>query len=80
MSRIYPVRDSLTVDLTTTDFSYPVGFNNVYVGGSGTLIVNKPNGGTQTYTGMAAGVYHAIQGVGIVRSGTTATGLVVGLS
>ncbi|WP_342150225.1 hypothetical protein [Methylorubrum sp. SB2] len=80
MSRISPVRDFVTVDISSTDFTSSNGFNCIYVGTTGNVTVLKADGSQATLPNMAGGMWHPVQGKGIVRSSTTATGLAVGFS
>ncbi|MGX7703800.1 spike base protein, RCAP_Rcc01079 family [Methylobacterium sp. Gmos1] len=71
--RTNPVSDTAAVT-AGVDFASSAGFNAVYVGGTGTLIVVEASGNIATYANVAAGIWHPIQGKGIAAA-TTATGL-----
>ncbi len=68
------------VDLSSTDYT-PTGgsFRELYVGAAGgtnTLVIKDAGSVNTTFTGILGGTIHRIGGIGIIKTGTTATGLV----
>ena len=80
MSRISPVRDFQPVDLSSNDYTSSAGFINIYVGTTGNVTIVKLDGSIATIPGMAGGMWHPVQGKGIVKATTTASNLMVGFS
>lgn len=62
----------------TLDVDYGVNARWLFVGATGNVTVKKWDGTTQLYGNLAAGVCHPIASIGILSSGTTATGIVWG--
>lgn len=59
--------------LTNPDTSLPIVSKGVLLGTAGVLAVVYPDGSQDIITGLAAGVIHPLQVIGILATGTAAT-------
>ena len=62
------------LDVSSEDFCQAL--RAIYVGSSGDLVIDAPNGERITYVGLASGVWHPIAAGKIISEGTTAGNLV----
>lgn len=80
MIRSNPARSAVQVDISVTDFVMPDSFNGggIYVGGSGTLVVEmKDAGPSETVPFVVpSGITLPIECRKVIKAGTTATDLV----
>lgn len=71
-----------TVDISSTDYT-PSGdqsFSAVYVGVAGDVITQDMAGNNHTHKAALGGMYHPFAGQKIVKTGTTATDMLVALN
>lgn len=72
---IHPLEGGFSVTPDdNTDF--PKKTRAIYVGTTGDLAVVMANGNTITFTDIAAGVFHPLQVIRVLSTGTTATGII----
>ncbi len=77
--RQQPVIEARAVDISSTDDTFPANMPTraIYVGGAGNLVVefaHKP--GTQVTYVVGAGSRHVVALSKVIKTGTTATGLI----
>lgn len=66
---------AVTVDVSSTNQEFALGFRALFVGGAGNVAVTMKGGGDVTFTGVAAGTVLPISASMIKNSGTTATNM-----
>lgn len=72
----YPVGFGQAVDISVADAPVSPPSRGIFIGVGGNLTVVMADGGqTVTFTNLAAGVIHAIRVKSVVKSTTTATGI-----
>jgi hypothetical protein len=69
----FAITPSDTVDLPKTA-------NCIYVGGDGDLAIETPSGVNLTFTGLVAGTVFPWKARKVLATGTTATGLIAGVT
>ena len=62
-----------------TDYGAGIYARWLYVGVTGDIAIKKVDGTSQVLTNLVAGVWHPIYSIGVLSSGTTATGIVWGM-
>lgn len=75
------IKSAVAVDISSTDWSTSRITRGLYVGALGDVKVQFCDDGdsaTVTLTGLAAGVWHPMQVQKVIKTGTTATGIVAG--
>jgi hypothetical protein len=72
-----PPLKSEVVNLASTDYTFTISVDELYVGGAGTVIAQLSGDATaRTYLGVAAGTVLRGAFIKITKTGTTATGLI----
>lgn len=65
-----------TVDTSSGDHTFSNGIRGLYIGVSGTVVLETEDGNQHTFLAMAAGFFHPIaQLKKIIKTGTTATNI-----
>lgn len=75
IGRLGPSGSSAAVDLTSTDATLSPPCRGIYVGVTGDVKVDHPDGSTSTFTALAAGICHPIAAKKIYKVGTSATSI-----
>lgn len=73
------ISSAAVIDISSTDATLNRITRGLYVGVAGDVVVQfAGDNGNITLTGLAAGVWHPVQIQKVVKTGTTATNIVVG--
>lgn len=67
-------RGSVAIDVSGGNQTLPAGVRGIYVGTTGNLKVDLPDGSSPTFTNVAAGVF-PVQATKVYQTGTTASGM-----
>jgi hypothetical protein len=73
------IKSAAAVDISATDASFASITRGLYLGVTGNVVVQfAGDSASVTLTGLAAGIWHALQLQKVIKTGTTATNMVVG--
>jgi hypothetical protein len=77
--RLYPATVHEAVDISVIDHVSELGWSRgIYVGVSGNVVLQLEDDATSvTYVGLAAGMVHPFSVAKVIRTGTTATNIVL---